>query len=158
MSKQINEELYNKMEAEQEKYKEWILSHPPEEILNHTREYTIREDILMAMEFHDLPAEQAQALLNSPSPLGDVFREWDKQDSSYMEELGETVELRVEDVLKARGEPPIYRKSASYAMEHGERDAYSKENALSFQQYQMSHGFPGGYGDANYVGHVLRYY
>lgn len=43
-----------------------------------------------------------------------------------------------------------------WAASHG--GGYSKENALSFQQYQMAHGFPSGYGDANYVDHVLRYY
>jgi len=43
-----------------------------------------------------------------------------------------------------------------WAASHG--GGYSKENALSFQQYQMNHGFPSGYGDANYVDHVLRYY
>ena len=43
-----------------------------------------------------------------------------------------------------------------WARSHG--GGYSKENALSFQQYQMAHGFPSGYGDANYVDHVLRYY
>lgn len=43
-----------------------------------------------------------------------------------------------------------------WAVSHG--GGYSKENALSFQQYQMSHGFPSGYGDASYVDHVLRYY
>lgn len=44
----------------------------------------------------------------------------------------------------------------SWARSHG--GGYSKENALSFQQYQMAHGYPGGYGDANYVDHVFRYY
>ncbi len=44
----------------------------------------------------------------------------------------------------------------NWAASHG--GGYSKENALSFQQYQISHGFPSGYGDANYVDHVLRYY
>lgn len=44
----------------------------------------------------------------------------------------------------------------SWARSHG--GGYSKENALSFQQYQVAHGYPGGYGDANYVDHVLRYY
>lgn len=43
-----------------------------------------------------------------------------------------------------------------WAASHG--GGYSKENALSFQQYQMSHGYPNGYGDASYVDHVLRYY
>lgn len=37
--------LYQKMFAEQETYREWLLSQPSEEILNHTYEYTVREDI-----------------------------------------------------------------------------------------------------------------
>lgn len=39
--------LYDKMKAEQDKYRDWLLSQPPEEILNHTYEYTMREDIVM---------------------------------------------------------------------------------------------------------------
>lgn len=45
--------LYDKMKAEQDKYKDWLLSQPPEEILNHTYEYTMREDIVMCMEEMD---------------------------------------------------------------------------------------------------------
>ena len=49
----INEErntaLYEKMFAEQETYREWLLSQPSEEILNHTYEYTVREDILLSI-------------------------------------------------------------------------------------------------------------
>ena len=40
-----NAQLYDKMKAEQDKYRDWLLSQPPEEILNHTYEYTMREDI-----------------------------------------------------------------------------------------------------------------
>ena len=42
--------LYDKMKAEQDKYKDWLLSQPPEEILNHTYEYTMREDIVMCIK------------------------------------------------------------------------------------------------------------
>ena len=45
-----NSELYEKMAAEQGKYRSWLLSQEPSEILNHTYEYTMREDIVMAME------------------------------------------------------------------------------------------------------------
>ncbi len=43
-----NTALYEKMAAEQDKFRDWLKSQPPEEILNHTYEYTIREDIVMA--------------------------------------------------------------------------------------------------------------
>lgn len=35
-NERLNTALYKKMFAEQEKYRDWLLSQPPEEILNHT--------------------------------------------------------------------------------------------------------------------------
>jgi len=61
-NEELNTALYEKMFAEQEKYRNWLLAQPPEEILNHTYEYTVREDILMSMEFHDLPEQQAKPM------------------------------------------------------------------------------------------------
>ena len=34
-NEELNTALYNKVFAEQEKYREWLLSQPPNEILNH---------------------------------------------------------------------------------------------------------------------------
>ena len=45
-----NTALYEKMSDEQDKFRDWLKSQPPEEILHHTYEYTVREDIMMAME------------------------------------------------------------------------------------------------------------
>ena len=42
-----NARLYEKMKAEQDKYRGWLLHQEPSEILNHTFEYTMREDIVM---------------------------------------------------------------------------------------------------------------
>jgi len=60
----LNTALYEKMAAEQDKYRDWLKSQPPEEILHHTYEYTVREDIVMAMEDLELTDAQAQALLD----------------------------------------------------------------------------------------------
>ena len=46
---------------------------PPTEILNHAYEYVCRENILLSLEYNDLSSKQALALLNSPTPLADVF-------------------------------------------------------------------------------------
>ena len=70
----LNTALYEKMTAEQDKFRDWLKSQPPEEVLNHAYEYTIREDIVMAMEELELTDTQAQALLESPSPLADTLR------------------------------------------------------------------------------------
>ena len=36
----LNTALYEKMAAEQDKFREWLKSQPPEEVLNHAYEYT----------------------------------------------------------------------------------------------------------------------
>ena len=93
-TEELNTKLYEKMFAEQEQYRDWLLSQPSEEILNHCYEYTVREDILMSLEYHDLPDAQARALLKSPSPLADVFTDWEHKESGYMEDIWQTVEDR----------------------------------------------------------------
>ena len=67
-NEELNTALYKKVFAEQEKYREWLLSQPPDEILNHCYEYTVREDIVLALEEYDLSDKQCKALLKSPSP------------------------------------------------------------------------------------------
>jgi len=64
-----NLELYGKMKAEQGAYRNWLLSQEPSEILGHAFEYTMREDIVIAMEEMELSPIRAKALLKSPSPL-----------------------------------------------------------------------------------------
>lgn len=76
--------LYDKMKAEQDKYRDWLLSQPPEEILNHTYEYTMREDIVMCMEELELSPKQAKALLRSPCPLDDVYKEFKDREVEHM--------------------------------------------------------------------------
>ncbi len=44
-----NARLYEKMKAEHDKYRDWLLHQEPSEILNHTYEYTMREDIVMCI-------------------------------------------------------------------------------------------------------------
>lgn len=78
--------LYDKMKAEQDKYRDWLLNQPPEEILNHTYEYTMREDIVMCMEELELSPKQAKALLRSPCPLDDVYKEFRDREVEHRSE------------------------------------------------------------------------
>lgn len=103
---QLNTALYKKMYAEQEKYKAWLLSLPPEAVLDHAYEYTSREDILLSLEENSLTSAQARALLRSPYPLADVFKDWEKRDTSHMDDVWETVESRADTVIaRTRSEP-----------------------------------------------------
>lgn len=95
--------LYRKMKAEQGSYRDWLLGLPPEEILDHAYEYSVREDILIAMEERELSAEQALVLLSSPCPLDDVYHEWQKRDTGYMSDIRDTIEDRANEVLSREG-------------------------------------------------------
>jgi len=86
------------MTAEQDNYRDWLKSQPPEEILHHTYEYTVREDIVMAMEQPELTDAQAQALLDSPTPLADVYRYFEKLETGYMDVIRDSIENRADDV------------------------------------------------------------
>ena len=96
---QLNTALYKKMFAEQEKYKAWLLSQTPAAVLDHAYEYTCREDILLSLEDNSLTSAQAKALLKSPCPLADVFKDWEKRETGHMDEIWETVEARADTVI-----------------------------------------------------------
>lgn len=57
--------FYEKMKTEQDKYKDWLLTQPPSEILNHTYEYTMREDIVMCMKDLDLSPNKALSYVSA---------------------------------------------------------------------------------------------
>ena len=99
---ELNTALYKKMFAEQEKFEDWLLSQSPREILNHAYEYTMREDILLSLEYNDLTSDQAAALLASPSPLDDLYHQYEKMEISHMEEIWSCFENRAEQVKAAQ--------------------------------------------------------
>ena len=91
-NEELNTALYQKMEREQDKYRKWLVQCPPEEILSHAYEYAVREDILMAMEELNLPDDQAMALLKQRGPLDDVFKDFSKLETDYMETVRGAIE------------------------------------------------------------------
>ena len=97
-NEELNTTLYKQMFAEQEQFRDWLLAHPPQEILNHAYEYVMREDILLSLEYNDLTDAQAAALLSSPAPLADVYKTFDKMESSHMEEIWSCIESRADRV------------------------------------------------------------
>ena len=124
MNTDKNTALYEKMAAEQDKFRDWLKSQPPAEVLNHAYEYTVREDIVMAMEELELPEAQAAALLASPSPLADVYKEFADRETSYMDVIRDSIEEQAEAALNAQRELPLYRHDAAYAREQGDLDLY----------------------------------
>lgn len=62
--------LYEKMAAEQDKYRDWLKNQPAAEVLNHAYEYTVREDIVMCMEELELTEAQAKGASNFSHAAG----------------------------------------------------------------------------------------
>ncbi len=125
---ELNTKLYEKIFAEQEVYRGWLLTQPPEEILHHAYEYTIREDIVMALEYLDLSNEQVAVLLESPSPLADLFKDFEKIETNHMDDVRDCIEKRADQEIEKRREAlrelPVYLHSASYARENWELELY----------------------------------
>lgn len=69
--------------------------------MHHTNAYTVREDILIAMNNIDLTAAQVEVLLASSIPLADIYRDWNKQDDfCYIEDISATIEGRADTLIQ----------------------------------------------------------
>lgn len=64
----------------------------------------MREDIILAMEYNDLTNEQAKALLASPSPLADIFRDFEKIEGDHMDTIRHCVESRADKNIAMNSE------------------------------------------------------
>ena len=92
---ELSSKLYEKVSAEQDKFRAWLMDQPPADILNHAVEYAVREDILMEMEALELPDDQARALLASPDTKADIYKTFSKMvDTGHMDVVRESIEDR----------------------------------------------------------------
>ncbi len=97
---ELNTKLYEKMFDEQEQFRTWLLTQTPEEILNHSYEYVMREDIVLSLEYNDLSEKQCKALLKSPHPLADVFKEFENRETNHMENIRDTIESHANAIIR----------------------------------------------------------
>ena len=100
-NEELNTALYKKMFAEQEEFREMLQTLSPSDVMQHSYELVIREDILLSMEENDLSNGQAKALLRSKHPLSDLFLEWENHESKHMEEIRDIIEKHADDCIRA---------------------------------------------------------
>ena len=103
-NEEMMRQLYERMAAEQQKYKAWLLEQPPNVILDNACKFTVREDIVMAMEELELTDAQAAALLRSRTPLADVYRAWERVETRRMDDVRDVIEARANAVIQAEKE------------------------------------------------------
>lgn len=106
---ELQTKLYQRMTAEQEQYRKWLLGQPPDKMLSHALEYAIREDILEMAKDDDLPMGQAGTLLKSRTPLADVFKMWRNHQVGYLEGIRDAFE-RCEDVISYKQQQKSQRE------------------------------------------------
>ena len=128
---ELSQALFYKADAEMEQFKSWLLTQPPEEILKHAYTYAVKQDILLELDSIELTEEQARALLQSPTPLEDLYKALDKWDVNMMADIQECIENRADAVIaenRLLAEAPLYPYPVSYAQEHFELEQYRASN------------------------------
>ena len=119
------EQLAEKMTAEFNTYRDWLLKQPPEEMLNHAYEYTTKENLLNVLGDTDLKPQQIETLLRSPCPLEDVFKDCvhiDQSDYNYT--LKVLIDQRADIEMEKQRAAPIYDGTAREAKERGEAEKF----------------------------------
>ena len=124
MNEALQQSLYDKLSREQDRYRDWLKDQPPEEILHHSYEYTVREDILMSMEELTLSEAETRALLLSPSPMAILYDKFSDLETGYMDTIRDSIENTARDEAKRLKELPVYPYPAGHARERGELNEY----------------------------------
>ena len=100
MTEEIYDNLYERLFEEQEEYVDWLLSQPRSEIMRHSYEFAMREDILMIFENAELEPEYAQALFDKDVTLEDLFREFEDLETNHMQTIRDMIEDRGKSIIR----------------------------------------------------------
>lgn len=109
MGEELQTALYQRMNAEQERYRDWLLGQPPDMILSHASDYAIREMILQTAKEDELPPAQTGTLLKSRTPLADVLEQWRNHQVGYLEGIRDAFE-RCADVISYKQQQKSQRE------------------------------------------------
>ena len=101
---ELRAKLFQQMTTAQAKYREWLLTQPPNVVLDHACAYTVREDIVMEMSVLELSEAQVEALLKSHNPLADIYQEWNKTETHHMDDVRDVIEARANAAIQAEKE------------------------------------------------------
>ena len=98
------EQLFDKAKAEQDAYRAWLLTQPPEEILDHAYAYTTREDIVMMLENMTLSEKKARAFGHFSSRVSEICTSFNIMEVTLLSALEETASERAKELLAKQRE------------------------------------------------------
>ena len=150
-NEELSTALYEKAAAEQQKYRDWLCTLPTKDALDHAFEYSMRENILMALGTPELEDAQIRALLASPTPLEDIFRHYDNLDFTLMDGVRKCITELANDTLTAQRDLPVYKYPGEYAREHGELEQYRASGKANVACKQAIETAVNGHYNNNYL-------
>lgn len=108
LAETLIDKLSAKMEAELDRYKDYLATLSDYEIMDHAYELTVKKDIIYALDsvYCNLTPERCHALLKSRTPLDDVYKDFCKKDVSWIDDISETIEERADkEIQKVKDVP-----------------------------------------------------
>lgn len=99
-AEELNLEVYNKVLSEFEEYKAKLLSMNSEDILKHALDYAVREEIVLALEYNELRARQAQALLKVENTLNEIFEKWERFENNRLDCVKTAIECKANEISR----------------------------------------------------------
>lgn len=94
-TKTANERLIDKMSAEYNGFLDYLRGLTPEQVIEHSYEKVMKEDLVFSIMEEPLSEKQARTLLKKQYPLEECFIEWQKSEYSYMPDLRAAIEHRI---------------------------------------------------------------
>jgi hypothetical protein len=86
------EKLWERLQGENESFREEMLQKSPNEVYEKAYEITIKNDLLMLFEEINISARKIDTLMSFDYPLYAMYREWLDTDASHMDMLRDTVD------------------------------------------------------------------
>lgn len=128
LQEQLEDQLYEKMSAENEAYLADMKTKPVDEIIQSAYQIAWRKNMLYLFDSPTtLTPQQLHVLLELKQPMAELYNCWLKQDTEEMDLLRGCLENHADDILKHRAEEkyndpktPLYSKPLREARFNGE--------------------------------------
>ena len=111
-AEELNAELYEKVSAEFEEYKNNLLMMSPEQMLEHAYAYAVRSDIVIAIECGSIHARQAQSLLKADNTLDEIFGKWEDFEKNHMETIRTAIECQANALSREEFKKEVQQRKA----------------------------------------------
>ena len=112
IAEELNAELYEKVSAEFEEYKNNLLMMSPEQMLEHAYAYAVRSDIVIAIECGRIHARQAQSLLKADNTLDEIFGKWKDFEKNHMETIRTAIECKANQISREEYKKELQERKA----------------------------------------------